>query len=85
MSKMEPIPDQSLTTKEFDTSKLVLPVVSAVAFVHLLNDLIQAVLPSIYPMLKTNYNLSFAQVGIITLVFQMTASILQPAVGLYTD
>lgn len=85
MSKMEPIHDQSLTTKEFDTRKLVLPVVSAVAFVHLLNDLIQAVLPSIYPMLKTNYNLSFAQVGIITLVFQMTASILQPAVGLYTD
>jgi MFS transporter, FSR family, fosmidomycin resistance protein len=83
MSKMESIPNQ--TTPEFDATKLVLPIVGAVSFVHLLNDLIQAVLPAIYPMLKTNYDLSFTQVGMITLVFQMTASILQPAVGLYTD
>ena len=85
MSKMEPIPNQTRAPTEFDTTKLVLPIVSAVAFVHLLNDLIQAVLPAIYPMLKTSYDLSFTQVGLITLVFQMTASILQPAVGLYTD
>ena len=64
---------------------LALPVVGAVSFVHLLNDLIQAVLPAIYPMLKQQYLLSFAQIGLITLIFQITASLLQPAVGFYTD
>ncbi len=57
----------------------------AVAFVHLLNDLIQALLPSIYPMLKAEFSLSFTQVGLITLTFQCTASLLQPWIGLYTD
>ena len=86
MSKMESIPSPAPTQPlEFDTTKLILPVVGAVSFVHLLNDLIQAVLPSIYPMLKTDYNLSFTQVGLITLVFQLTASFLQPAIGFYTD
>jgi len=86
MSQMEPIPAAPLNTHaEFDHTKLVLPIVGAVSFVHLLNDLIQAVLPSIYPMLKTDYNLSFTQVGLITLVFQLTASVLQPAIGFYTD
>lgn len=64
---------------------LVLPVVGAVSFVHLLNDIIQAILPAIYPMLKLDYALSFTQIGLITLIFQLTASLLQPAVGLYTD
>lgn len=64
---------------------MVLPVVGAVSFVHLLNDIIQAILPAIYPMLKLDYALSFTQIGLITLVFQLTASLLQPAVGLYTD
>ena len=62
-----------------------LPIVGAAAFAHLLNDLIQAVLPSIYPMLKANYALSFGQIGWIALVYQITASLLQPWVGLYTD
>lgn len=66
-------------------SKLVLPVVGAVSLVHLLNDVIQAILPAIYPMLKTQYLLTFTQLGLITLVFQITASLLQPAVGFYTD
>jgi FSR family fosmidomycin resistance protein-like MFS transporter len=57
----------------------------AVAFVHLLNDLIQSVLPAIYPMLKTEFALSFTQIGLITLTFQCTASLLQPWIGLYTD
>jgi FSR family fosmidomycin resistance protein-like MFS transporter len=60
-------------------------VVGAVAFVHLLNDLIQATLPAIYPMLKAQFSLSFTQVGLISLVYQLTASLLQPWVGLYTD
>jgi FSR family fosmidomycin resistance protein-like MFS transporter len=64
---------------------LVLPVVGAVSFVHLLNDIIQAILPAIYPMLKLDYALNFTQIGLITLIFQLTASLLQPAVGLYTD
>lgn len=57
----------------------------SVAFVHLLNDCVQAVLPSIYPLLKHEFDLTFAQVGLITLTFQCTASLLQPWIGLYTD
>lgn len=79
---------QSLTaaTKSpASATKLVLPIIAAVSFVHLLNDLIQAILPAIYPMLKLEYALSFTQLGLITLVFQITASVLQPAVGFYTD
>lgn len=60
-------------------------IVGAVAVAHLLNDLIQAVLPAIYPMLKETYSLSFAQIGWIALIYQITASILQPFVGFYTD
>ena len=62
----------------------VMRILGAVAFVHLLNDLIQALLPSIYPMLKAQFSLSFAEVGLITLTFQCTASMLQPWIGLYT-
>lgn len=63
----------------------VMGILGAVALVHLLNDLTQAMLPSIYPMLKAQFGLSFTQVGLITLVFQCTASLLQPWIGLYTD
>jgi FSR family fosmidomycin resistance protein-like MFS transporter len=63
----------------------VMRILGAVAFVHLLNDLIQAVLPAIYPMLKEQFGLTFTQVGLITLTFQCTASLLQPWIGLYTD
>lgn len=64
---------------------MVMKIVGAVAIAHLLNDLIQAVLPAIYPMLKNNFALSFAQVGLISFVYQITASLLQPWIGLYTD
>jgi FSR family fosmidomycin resistance protein-like MFS transporter len=63
----------------------VMQILGAVALVHLLNDLTQAMLPSIYPMLKAEFGLSFTQVGLITLTFQCTASLLQPWIGLYTD
>lgn len=66
-------------------SPLVMRVIGACALAHLINDLIQAVLPSIYPILKANYGLTFTQVGLITLVFQLTASLLQPWVGYHTD
>ncbi|WP_019143341.1 MFS transporter [Noviherbaspirillum massiliense] len=60
-------------------------IVGAAAFAHLLNDLIQATLPSIYPMLKTQFSLSFSEIGMIALTYQVTASLLQPWVGFYTD
>ncbi|HVJ52046.1 MAG TPA: MFS transporter [Aliidongia sp.] len=65
--------------------RAVFAVLGAISFCHLLNDLIQSLLPAIYPILKQSYALSFAQIGYITLAFQLTASVLQPVVGLYTD
>lgn len=63
----------------------VFAVLFTISFSHLLNDTIQALLPSIYPMLKDSYRLSFTQLGLITFTFQVTASLLQPLVGYYTD
>jgi len=60
-------------------------VIAAISFSHLLNDMMQSVLLAIYPMLKQGLQLSFAQVGLITLAYQLTASLLQPLIGLYTD
>jgi MFS transporter, FSR family, fosmidomycin resistance protein len=57
----------------------------AISFCHLLNDLVQSLLPAIYPMLRTSFSLSFSQLGLLTLTFQMTASVCQPFIGLYTD
>jgi len=63
----------------------IIAVLGAVSFSHFLNDLIQSLLPAIYPVLKASFALSFAQIGLITLTFQLTASLLQPVVGLVTD
>ena len=63
----------------------VFAVLVAISFSHLLNDTIQSLIPAIYPILKHSFQLSFAQVGLITLTFQLTASLLQPFVGIYTD
>ena len=63
----------------------VLPILFGISFSHLLNDTIQALLPSIYPVLKDSFQLSFAQLGWITFVFQCTASLFQPVVGWVTD
>lgn len=60
-------------------------VIGAVSFVHLLNDMMQSVIIAIYPMLKGDFNLTFFQIGAITLTFQLTASLLQPFVGMVTD
>jgi FSR family fosmidomycin resistance protein-like MFS transporter len=65
--------------------KTVYPILFSIAFAHLLNDLLQAVIPAAYPILKENFNLTFTQIGLITLAYQLAASILQPVVGLYTD
>ena len=66
-------------------SPLVMRVIGACALAHLVNDLIQAVIPAIYPMLKASYGLTFSQIGLITLTYQLTASLLQPWVGYHTD
>jgi len=63
----------------------VYPILFMICFSHLLNDLMQSVIPSLYPIIKEKYNFSFAQIGIITFTYQITASILQPMVGFYTD
>ncbi|MBD8905986.1 MFS transporter [Methylorubrum zatmanii] len=62
-----------------------LAVLLGLSLSHLLNDLVQSLLPAIYPLLKESFRLDFGQIGLITFVFQGTASLLQPAVGLYTD
>jgi MFS transporter, FSR family, fosmidomycin resistance protein len=66
-------------------SKTVLEILLVISFCHLLNDMISSLLPAIYPLLKDSYHLDFAQVGLITLTYQCTASLLQPLVGLHTD
>jgi len=60
-------------------------VILSLSFCHFLNDMMQSLVPAIYPILKESYHLDFAQVGLITMAFQVTASMLQPMVGLYTD
>ena len=60
-------------------------IILSLSFCHLLNDMMQSLVPALYPILKESYALSFGQVGLITLAFQCTASMLQPLVGLYTD
>src|ERR1700758_705201 len=66
-------------------NEAVFAILFAASFSHLLNDTIQSLIPAIYPVLKDSFQLNFAQIGLITLTFQITASMLQPIVGLYTD
>jgi FSR family fosmidomycin resistance protein-like MFS transporter len=63
----------------------VYPIIFAIAFCHMLNDMMQSLLPAIYPNLKTALDLDFAHIGLVTLTFQVTSSLLQPLVGFYTD
>jgi len=60
-------------------------VLGAISFSHFLNDMIQSLILAIYPLLKGDFRLSFAQIGLITLTYQLTASVLQPFIGMYTD
>ena len=79
----------SATSPQIDAtqtgSTLILPIIGAVAFAHLLNDSIQAIVTASYPMLKAEFALSFTQIGWIAMIYQLTASLLQPWIGLYTD
>ena len=63
----------------------VFPVLGAISVCHFLNDMMQSLLPAIYPILKSGFDLNFAQVGLLTLTYQVTASLLQPAIGTITD
>ena len=60
-------------------------ILAAISFCHLLNDMMQSLLPALYPMIKTSYALSFGEIGFLTFTFQVTASLLQPVIGSYTD
>src|SRR5690606_26023917 len=66
-------------------ARTVFPILIAISFSHLLNDTIQSLIPAIYPVVKNSFSLTFAQIGLITLTFQLAASLLQPFVGIYTD
>lgn len=79
---MSSIPSEVSPSKQHDTA---LAVLVSLSFCHFLNDALQSLLPSIYPILRDAYALDFGQVGLITLCYQLTASILQPIVGWYTD
>jgi MFS transporter, FSR family, fosmidomycin resistance protein len=65
--------------------RTVYSVLGAISFSHLINDMIQSLILAIYPMLKDNFSLSFGEIGLITLTYQVTASLLQPLIGIYTD
>lgn len=80
--------DDSIITTEKSKDllqKTIYSILFSISFAHLLNDLIQAIIPSVYPILKESYQLSFSQIGLITFAFQLSASLLQPFVGYYTD
>src|ERR1700704_1410199 len=65
--------------------KTVFKILLTISFCHLLNDTLQSLIPAIYPLLKNSFHLDFGQIGLITLTNQLTASLLQPLVGSYTD
>ncbi len=68
-----------------DKERTLYSILFAISFAHLLNDMMQSIIPSIYPIIKDQYGFTFAQIGMITLVFQMTSSLLQPLVGRVAD
>jgi FSR family fosmidomycin resistance protein-like MFS transporter len=77
-----PIPSSTATRAAAVT---VFPIILAVSLCHMINDIMQSLLAAIYPLLKTNFQLDYWQIGMLTLAFQVTASLLQPLVGIYTD
>lgn len=73
------------TARPLEAGRTVFRVLAAVSASHFMNDMLQSVIPAVYPILKTSYHLDFAQVGLLTMANQLTASLLQPLVGLYAD
>ncbi|MBE9466040.1 MFS transporter [Dyadobacter subterraneus] len=85
MKTIEENPSESYQTPVVTAEQAVFPILLALSFSHLLNDTLQSLIPSIYPMVKDSFKLSFSQIGLITFTFQLSASVFQPLVGLYTD
>ncbi len=81
-TQTKPVPQE---TGKSIGQRAVFPILVAISFSHLLNDMVQSLLPAIYPILKQTFRLDFTQVGMITLTYQLTASLLQPLIGYYTD
>lgn len=77
--------DNSNTPTAANAQRTMYGILLLIGTTHLLNDMIQSLIPAIYPILKDSYDFSFSQIGIITLVFQLTSSLLQPFVGIYAD
>jgi MFS transporter, FSR family, fosmidomycin resistance protein len=71
--------------REAQVERTAFRILAAISVCHLLNDMLQSLIPAVYPLLKVSYHLDFGQVGLITLTMQLTASLLQPVVGIYTD
>src|SRR6478736_181935 len=74
-----------MTAEKHSAEQTVFSIIMAVSFCHLLNDTMQSLIPALYPMIKDGYGLDFTQIGLLGLVFQVTASLLQPLIGIYTD
>src|SRR4051812_26887055 len=85
MKTMNPQADPKPIRTAVNPQSSALGILFALSFSHLLNDSIQALLPAIYPLLKASYGLTFTQIGLITLTFQMVGSVFQPIIGSYTD
>jgi MFS transporter, FSR family, fosmidomycin resistance protein len=79
------VANQVISAELEKSGRTVFPILILISFSHLLNDSIQSIIPSIYPIVKNSFHLSFEQIGYITLCFQLSASIFQPLVGMYTD
>ena len=82
----EPRPSGVATVvREHAPEKALFGILAAISFCHLLNDMVQSLIPAIYPILKSSFRLDFGQIGLISFTYQLVASLLQPFVGLYTD
>jgi len=81
----QPVEEQQLSIAKKAAEGTVFSILLTISFSHLLNDTIQSLIPSIYPIVKDSFHLNFGQVGLITLTFQLAASLFQPFVGFYTD
>ena len=79
------ISDQTLASSEPKKARTAFGILGAISLSHLLNDMIQSLILALYPLLQSEFSLSFVQIGMITLTFQVTSSLLQPVVGYYTD
>ncbi|HEX4231964.1 MAG TPA: MFS transporter [Bryobacteraceae bacterium] len=82
---MERVTGATVESQNQMRGQVVISILAVISFCHLLNDMVQSLLPAIYPILKSTFHLDFAQIGMITLTYQLTASLLQPLIGGFTD